>query len=258
MHVIDGDAEDPREHRRRPSRGISASAAASSSSRPTCIATARAPTSSIRTPAAGSSTLSSTGASKYWEIETTGRYLASEHKRPERLLRAIAQHARSQRLRSVLRQLQESDHQAERELAQPDRRPESHDRARHDRPAGQVGHSRRSTNGAPGSPGRRSTSSRTSSARATNPGGCRRCRTLDFSLVRPLEILASTDSRAASRSTTRSTRGSEPRRADEHHVARFRHVLQSNPAIDRIRRCGHAERKDNGSYFASGTSTTFT
>ena len=35
--------------------------------------------------------------------------------RPDRVLRALAQHARSQRLRSVLRQLQKSDHPAERE-----------------------------------------------------------------------------------------------------------------------------------------------
>ena len=31
-------------------------------------------------PARGTLTLSSIGASKYWEFETTGRYLASEHR----------------------------------------------------------------------------------------------------------------------------------------------------------------------------------
>ena len=59
--------------------------------------------------------------------------------RPDRVVRALARHARSQRLRPVLRQLQESDHPIERELAQPDRRAQPVDRARHDRAAGKVG-----------------------------------------------------------------------------------------------------------------------
>ena len=60
-------------------------------------------------------TLSSTGESKYWEVETTGRYPRGRAPRPHRLVRAVAQHPGSQRLRSVLRQLQEPDHPSQRE-----------------------------------------------------------------------------------------------------------------------------------------------
>ena len=73
-------AEDARRASCRPSPGISASAAASSSRPPTSIATARTPTRSIRIRAAACSRSASVGASKYWELETTGRYLASEHR----------------------------------------------------------------------------------------------------------------------------------------------------------------------------------
>ena len=118
----------------------------------------------------------STGESKYWELETTGRYLANEHRDLTRLVRPLARHARSQRLRSVLRQLPEPDHQTERELAQLDRRAASPDRSRHASVCQASGFSRRSTNGAPASRGRPSTSSRTSSARATDPAGCRASR----------------------------------------------------------------------------------
>ncbi len=91
-------------------------------------------------PASGVLTLASTGESKYWELEMTGRYLASEHKD------LTVSYVRSHSTRDLndydqfYRQLQESDHSRERELAESDRRAESHDRARHDRPAGQVGH----------------------------------------------------------------------------------------------------------------------
>ena len=93
--------------------------------------------------------------------------------------------ARSQRLRPVLRQLQEPDHPVERELAQPDRRAQPADRARLDRPAWASGSSRRSTSGARDFPGRRWTSSRTSSARATGSGRLPTVSTLDFTLARP-------------------------------------------------------------------------
>ena len=49
------------------------------------------------------------------------------------------QHAGSQRLRPVLRQLPQSPHPAQRELAQPDRRAAPGDRARFDRPVRPVG-----------------------------------------------------------------------------------------------------------------------
>ena len=59
--------------------------------------------------------------------------------RSERLVCEVARHARSQRLRSVLWQLQESHHPAERERAQSDRRAQPIDRSGFDRPVCQVG-----------------------------------------------------------------------------------------------------------------------
>ena len=75
--------------------------------------------------------------------------------RPDRLVRQVPQHQGSERLRPVLRQLQEPDHPVERERPQPDRRAQPADRSRHHRPAGPVGACRRSTNGARAFPGRR-------------------------------------------------------------------------------------------------------
>ena len=73
-------AEDAGEHRADGRVGSAASAAASSSRPPICIATGRTRTRSIRIRARGLLTLGSAGESKYWELETTGRYLASEHR----------------------------------------------------------------------------------------------------------------------------------------------------------------------------------
>ena len=143
---------------------------------------------SIRIRAAALLTLASTGESKYWELETTGRYLASEHRDLTRVVRAVAQHARSQRLRPVLRQLQESDHPAERELAEPDRRAQPADRPRHDRPARASGCSRRSTSGGPGSRGRRSNEFQDSSATRNESGRLPTVSTLDFTLARPWQF----------------------------------------------------------------------
>ena len=97
-------------------------AGACSSRRLFCAATACAPTSSIPTPAWALLTLSSSGASRYWEVETTGRWLASEHRDFSVSYVRTQQHAGSQRLRPVLRQLPESDHPPQRELAQSHRR----------------------------------------------------------------------------------------------------------------------------------------
>ena len=86
----------------------------------------------------GRLTLGSTGASKYWELETTGRFLASEHRDLSVSYVRSHAHARSQRLRPVLRQLQESHHPVERERAQSDRRAQPVDRSWFDRPACQL------------------------------------------------------------------------------------------------------------------------
>ena len=59
--------------------------------------------------------------------------------RPQRVVRALAQHPRPQRLRPVLRQFPQPDLPAQRELAQRDRRPEPADRPRVARVAGSMG-----------------------------------------------------------------------------------------------------------------------
>ena len=110
----------------------------------------------------------------------------------------------SERLRPVLRQLQEPDHPVERERPQPDRRAQPVDRPRHPRPAGAVGAvaALRMAHGLSVVGGR--TSSRTSSASATDRAGCRPSRR-STSRSRGRGTSGSTASRQASRSTTPST-----------------------------------------------------
>ena len=55
-------------------------AVVSSSSRPIFTATDRTRTRLIRIPVSAELALGAAGASKYWELETTGRFLASEHR----------------------------------------------------------------------------------------------------------------------------------------------------------------------------------
>ena len=81
---------------------------------------------------------------------------------------------RSQQLRSVLRQPSQPDRPRQREQPDSDRRPPSAARARHHRAAGQVGLRAACWSCDRDSRGRRSTSSRTSSARATAPAACPR------------------------------------------------------------------------------------
>ena len=108
--------------------------------------------------------------------------------RSHRLVRALTQHPRSECLRRLLRQF-------------PRTRSSERTRTRSARLTSRIagscaarsvcqahGCSRRSTNGAPASPGRRSTSSRTSSARATRSGRLPRVSTFDFSLTRPFRF----------------------------------------------------------------------
>ena len=84
-----------------------------------------------------------------------GRFLASEHRD------LTVSYVRSHSTRDLndydqfFGNFRNPDHPAQRELAQPDRRAQPADRPRHDRPAGQVGASRRSTSGGPGFRGRR-------------------------------------------------------------------------------------------------------
>ena len=150
--------------------------------------------------------LLSTGTSRYWELEVTGRYLGGE--RRDLTVSYVRSHgaADSEQLRSVLRQPPQSDHPPER--AQPDshRRATSVPGARHHRAARVDGISLQSSRSARDSRGRPSTSSRTSSVRGTAPGACPRCRTFDFSLSRPWQRAGSTASGAESRSTTSSAR----------------------------------------------------
>ena len=54
--------------------------------------------------------LSSTGTSRYRELETTGAVPRRRAARPDALVRVVARHRRSQQLRPVLRQLPQSDH----------------------------------------------------------------------------------------------------------------------------------------------------
>ena len=75
----------------------------------------------------------------YWELETTGRYRGEPIPRRHRVVRARPRHHRPERLRSVLRQLPESDHPRRRELAEPDRRAQPDHRARDLGSAGTVG-----------------------------------------------------------------------------------------------------------------------
>ncbi len=125
--------------------------------------------------------------------------------RPQRVVRAIAQHPRPQRLRPVLRQLPQPDHPAQRELAQHHRRAEPADRPRFARAAGSVGVHADLRMADAGFRGRRSTNTRTSSARGTGRDGCPRSRP---STSRWLGRggSGSTASPPASRSTTPSTR----------------------------------------------------
>ena len=87
----------------------------------------------------GQLTLSSSGPSKYWELETTGRFLANEHRD------LSVSYVRSHSTRDFndydqfLWQLPESHHPVERERDQPDRRAEPVDRSWLDRPACQTG-----------------------------------------------------------------------------------------------------------------------
>ena len=105
--------------------------------------------------------------------------------RPHRVVRAVAQHARPERLRSVLRQLPEPDHPAERELAQPDRRAQPHHRPRHHGSAGQVGLHRRSSSGARVSRGPAVDEFQDFVGERNRAGRLPSVSTLDFSLVRP-------------------------------------------------------------------------
>ena len=165
--------------RRKPSSatssGISGSAAASSSRSTTSVGTGRTNTCSSPIPRTGEVRLSSDGTSRYWELETTARYLGGGRRDLTVSYVRSQRHGRSEQLRSVLRQLAQSA--PARERAQPDRRPmcrigcwfaaRSVCRG--------TGTSRRSWRYARGSRGRRSTNSRTSSVRATAPDGCPRC-----------------------------------------------------------------------------------
>ena len=121
------------------SSGISASAGACSSSSSSCSATAR--TSSSLTPDAGRGRAAPVehrhvalqGARG--DDAVSGRRAAG----PDRLVRLGERDRRSQQLRSVLRQLPQSDHPPQREQSDSDRRPPSAARARHDRAAGPMG-----------------------------------------------------------------------------------------------------------------------
>ena len=89
--------------------------------------------------ARGELRLSSTGTSRYRELEATTRYLGGE-RRDLTVSYVWAQgHGRSQQLRSVLRQPPQPDRPRQREQPDPHRRPASAAGARHDRAAGQVG-----------------------------------------------------------------------------------------------------------------------
>ena len=172
--------------------------------------------------------------SRYWEIETTGRFLASEHR--DLTVSYVRSHS--------TRDLNDYDQffgnfrnpiiRPNETVAQPDRRAAPADRARHASGCRGSGCSRRSSNGARGSRGRRSTSFRISSARGTDRDGCRRVSTLDFTLARPwrfrkyhftagLKVFNAFDTRQRAR------------RADQPRVARLRKVLQPDPARDRVR-----------------------
>ena len=82
--------------------------------------------------------LSSSGESKYWEIETTGRYLANERRD------LTVSYVRSHSTRDLndyddfFGNFREPDHQSQRELAELDRRAASLDRPRLARSAGHV------------------------------------------------------------------------------------------------------------------------
>ena len=137
--------------------------------------------------AAGALVLESEGASKYWEVETTGRFLASEYR--DLSVSYVRSH-------STL-DLNDYD-QFFGNFRNPIVRPDENGSARPTSPTGSScaarsacragGCSRRSTNGAQGSPGRLSTSSRISSGHVTESGRLPTVSTLDFSLARPIHF----------------------------------------------------------------------
>ncbi len=90
-------------------------------------------------PSSGEVRLSSTGTSRYWELEAHGPLSRERTAGSDGLLRAVARHGRSEQLRSVLRQSSQPDHASERTQPDSHRRAASSDRSRHDRPAGSVG-----------------------------------------------------------------------------------------------------------------------
>ena len=152
---------------------------------------------------------------------------------PDGVVRALAQYPRSQRLRSVLRQLQESNYPRERELAEPDRRAESNDRARHDRPAGQVGHhaSLRMAQRVSLVGGQRVPGLCRSAKRVRAAPKCQLARFFARASLEGLEVPIYRGHQDLQRLQPRQRTG----RAHEHHVTRLRQVLQSHSAVDRIR-----------------------
>ena len=131
--------------------------------------------------------LSSNGASKYWEIETTGRYLASEHR--DLSVSYVRSHS--------TRDLNDYD-QFFGNFRNPIIRPDENSLSPTDVPnrlivrgtIGLPGHgcSRRSTNGAPGSPTRPSNEFQDFVGTRNEAGRLPTVSTLDFSLVRPLRF----------------------------------------------------------------------
>ena len=154
-------------------------------------------------------------------------------RRRDRVVRPIAQHARSQRLRPVLRQLQEPDHPVERERAQPDRRAQPVDRPRHHRAAGAVGlvAALRMAHRLPVVGGERIPGLRRD--RATERAGCRPCRR--STSRSPAVALPEVPFHGRHQGLQRLRLRQRARRAEQHHGARLRQVLQPDPALDRIR-----------------------
>ena len=153
--------------------------------------------------------------------------------RHHRVLRPLAQHPRPQRLRSVLRELQESDREGERVFAQSDGRSQSPHRARLDWPARQVGvlAGLRVAHGLPVVDGGRIPGLRRHPERVGTAADA----VLARLHARPADSLQEVPLHRRDQDLQRLRLGERARRPDQHRVARLRLVLQPDSALDWVR-----------------------
>ena len=203
--------------------------------------------------------LSSNGASKYWEIETTGRYLASEHR--DLSVSYVRSHS--------TRDLNDYD-QFFGNFRNPIIRPNENSLSPTDVPNRLIV---RGTIGLPGHwvftplyewrtgfPYSAVNEFQDFVGTRNESGRLPTVSTLDFSLARPLAF-PQVPLHGRHQDLQRVRLRQRARRAEQHHVARLRHVLQSDSAFNRIRHRGKQAlipARVPRRYLASGTSTTFT